>query len=138
MRILAAAVLCAVATHASAASPFMMWPGFPYFIMAPPPVIIAPPPVVVIEHPPVVIESPPVVIETPPLPPLPPPVACAVVAPGPPLNLRTWPNGPLIAAYWAGTRVLVDGSNGGRWVHVVVGPVSGWMFAPYLVPVPCY
>jgi len=102
-------------------------------VVQPPPFVVQPPPVV-IQPPPVVIQPPPVVIAEPPPPP---PVACAAVSYGAPLNLRTWPNGPLIATYWAGTRVVIDGSNGGNWVHVIVGPVVGWMYAPYLVPVPC-
>ena len=69
--------------------------------------------------------------------PPPPQIACAAVSYGPPLNLRTYPNGPLIAAYWPGTQVIVDGANGGNWVHVIIGPAAGWMFAPYLVPISC-
>jgi hypothetical protein len=93
-------------------------------------------PPIVVTPPPVVVAPPPIVVGPPPPLPGPPPV-CAAVNWGPPLNLRTWPNGPVIAAYWAGTRVLIDGSNGGRWAHVIVGPVAGWMFAPYLTPLPC-
>jgi hypothetical protein len=100
-------------------------------------VVVQPPPMVV-QPAPFVVQPPPVVVDPQPLPPPPPPPVCAAVTWGPPLNLRTWPNGPLIASYWSGTRVVIDGSNGGPWVHAIVGPVSGWMFSPYLTPVPCW
>lgn len=94
--------------------------------------VVQPPPVVV-QPPPVVVQPPPVVID-PPQPP--PPTVCAAVSYGPPLNLRQWPNGAWLGTYWAGTRVLVDGGEG-NWAHVIIGPAAGWMFAQYLVPVPC-
>ena len=89
----------------------------------------------VVQPPPMVVQPPPVVVPLPP--PQPPPVACAAVTWGPPLNLRAWPNGPWLATYWQGTRVVVDGADG-NWVHAQVGPASGWMYAPYLIPVPCW
>ena len=82
-------------------------------------------------HAQLVVQPPPVVVAAPP------PPQCAAVTWGPPLNLRAWPNGPWLATYWQGTRVVVDGADG-DWVHAQVGPASGWMFAPYLVPVPCW
>jgi hypothetical protein len=119
----------AAATLAAALSP-----AHAQVIVQPPPVVVQPPPIVV-QPPPVVVEPAPIVI-APPV--IAPPPACAAVSYGGLLNLRSWPNGPVLASYWPGTRVLIDGGNGGNWLHVVVGPVtSGWMFAPYLVPVPC-
>lgn len=100
-------------------------------VVQPPPLVVQPPPVVV-----------PIPAEEPPLPNPPPPYACAAVSYGPPLNLRQWPNGPWLATYWQGTRVLINGDDNGKWVHVMVpnsgpGPwPTGWMYAPYLVPVP--
>jgi hypothetical protein len=112
----------------------------PYF---PPPIVPVGPPVISTQipyaypPPPVVVPPPPPPVVVQPLPPVPPP-ACAAVSIGGLLNLRSWPNGPVLASYWPGTLVLIDGGNGGNWLHVVVGPVtSGWMYAPLLVPVPC-
>lgn len=103
-------------------------------VVVPAPIVVQPAPIVV-QPPPIVVQPAPVVVAPPPV--IPPPV-CAAVSWGGTLNLRSWPNGPILAAYWPGTRVVIDGGNGGNWVHVITGPVtSGWMFAPYLVPVPC-
>jgi hypothetical protein len=99
----------------------------------PPPIVPVSPPVIWQASP----TTPPPPVVVPPLPPVPPP-ACAAVSIGGLLNLRSWPNGPVLGSYWPGTQVLIDGGNGGNWLHVVVGPVtSGWMYAPLLVPVPC-
>lgn len=72
----------------------------------------------------------------------PPPVVCAVVTYGPPLNLRVVPNGPVLAWLLPGDQILIDGADG-RWAHVTgvarfdVIPglhTLGWVFGPYLVP----
>jgi hypothetical protein len=78
-------------------------------------------------------QSPPVVEQ--PEPPLPHPPECGVISYGPPLNLRVYPNGPVIASYFPGTPVVVN-DRVGDWMHVIV-PMPGWMFAPYLLPVQC-
>jgi hypothetical protein len=61
---------------------------------------------------------------------------CAAVTLGPPLNLRTVPNGPVIVSMVAGETVSVD-SNAGNWMHVVSRFGPGWAYGPYMIPVPC-
>lgn len=75
-------------------------------------------------------------------PPQPVPVTCAVVSYGPPLNLRAWPNGPVLAWLIPGDQIFFDGADC-RWAHVVGVArfdlytgwhTQGWVFGPYLVP----
>ncbi len=95
-----------------------------------------PPPVVVVQPAPVVIQPPPVVVQPPPVyipPPLPPPPPVCVIT-GPPwawLNLRTFPNGPIITALQPGTPTNLLNVSG-RWGYIQTPwNAFGWAFLPY-------
>jgi len=115
--------------------------------LPPPPPPSLPP--VVIQQPPVIIPQPPVIV---PQPPIVVPQVCGVnvycpppiITPAPPpicmvsgpwwvwQNLRTVPNGPIIAPLPPGTPVRLLGVSG-RWgnVQAPLGSI-GWMFLPYM------
>lgn len=113
-------------------------PPPPPVYVAPPPVIVQPPPVVV--APPPVVVAPPVVIQPPA------PVvtgACFVNAvddygrPFAYMNVRTFPNGPIIGALPTGTPVSIldtryDPASGLYWSRVVGGGMNG-IAATYLI-----
>jgi hypothetical protein len=103
----------------------------PPIVVTPPAVIIQPPPVVV-APPPVVMAPPPVVIAPPPLPPPPPSVCVVTGAPWEWLNLRTFPNGPILGAMPPGTPLALLNVSG-RWGFVQSPIGTGWAFLPYTV-----
>jgi hypothetical protein len=99
----------------------------PPIVVTPPPIVVTPPPVVV-QPPPVIVAPPPVVL-APPLPP--PPPVCVVV--GPPwvwLNLRIFPNGPIVGALPPGTALALFNASG-PWGFVQSPIGTGWAFLPY-------
>jgi hypothetical protein len=90
-----------------------------------PPIFITPPPVVYAPPPPVIVGPPP---------PPPPPVCVVNLPPWEWLNLRTFPNGPIIGAMPPGTPLTLVGPLSGRWGLVQTpNGVTGWAFLPYAV-----
>jgi hypothetical protein len=122
MKPLLASVALLALTGAAAGQTIIQLPSV---VVQPPPVVITPPPIVV--------TPPPIVVAPPPPPPPPPPPVCVVT--GPPwvwLNLRTYPNGPILGALPPGTALALFQVSG-RWgfVQTPIGP--GWAFLPYTI-----